>query len=349
MFIYSPYNSTTTNTSLVSAILIYGVYLVSFIVVLTVSIVIIHITMKNAKMRTISNMLICNTCIISLLHSITTFLQIFMVVFNSHHRYGDSRIFCIVRAYLETVTSTLLSMSFLLQALSRLFYSVYYNHRNCLLTFKCHYYLLAIQWLIGFLIPLSILIRNDHVVYRPVNFCTIDIENTLHLAYLYTSAYLVPTVFIILIYITIVYRVNDSKNNARNTQSKRNNARGREASLLKNIVILVAIFTFGGLPSVVYVSMMAPRRILSIHFFIFSLLTVPLAIAMEKITVLCLNSDFRTAFIQCCCRVARNKVKKKQRSGQKKKITAFQLEEDGCNLVRAKGTGAATLEYLVTR
>jgi apolipoprotein N-acyltransferase len=91
MFIYSPYNSTVTSTSVLSTILIYGVYLASFIIVLAISIIIIHLTCQNSKMRTVSNMLICNTCLISLLYSITTFLQIFMVVFNTHHKYADSR------------------------------------------------------------------------------------------------------------------------------------------------------------------------------------------------------------------------------------------------------------------
>ena len=356
MFIYSPYNSTVTNTSLLSTILVYGIYIASFTVVLGISIVIIHVTSQNSKLRTISNMLICNTCVISLFYSATTFLQIFMVVFNTHHKYSDSRTFCVIRAYLATVTSTLLSFSFLLQAVSRLFFTVFFNHRNLLLTFKFHYYLLVLQWAIGFLLPLSILIRSDHVLYRPVNFCTIDIRNTLHLAYLYSGAYLLPVVLIVLIYVRIVYRVNDSKNTA-STRAKRNNSRSREARLLKNIIILVSIFTFGGLPSVIYVSVMAPRRILSIHFFIFSLLTIPLAIAMEKVAVLCLNSDIRTAFIKCCCCVvqkARKKRQQEQQRRQKKNNTALELDEQveetktHLRVICLNKETEVTVHYLVT-
>jgi hypothetical protein len=307
MFIYSPYNSTETAPSLFSAILIYSVYALCFLIVLTVSIIIFHLTLTVEKMRTLSNLLICNTCLITLLYSCTTFIQTFMGVFASLHSTGkDSRLFCIIRAYLTVVTTTLLSSSFLLQALSRLFHSVFHTHQRYLLSWNFHYFLIAFQWCVGFLTPITILIRHEDVIYRRGIFCTIELNNTLHLYYLYSTEYLIPVLAILLIYITIVYRVNYYSAPTK----RRHSSPARELKLLNNILIFVAIFVFGGLPSVIYICLMAPHRILSIHFFIVTLVAIPLAVSMEKLSVLWLNIPFRNAFIKCCCCVVKKRNKR---------------------------------------
>ena len=309
MFIYSPFNSTTnTSPSLLSTVIIYTIYSLAFVIVLTISLIIFYLTYTHSKLKTVSNLLICNTCFVSLFYSITTFLQVFMVVFNSYHPFGgDTRVFCIARLYLSTVASALLSFSLLLQALSRLFYTVFYEHRNCLLTWNFHYLLIGVQWLIGFLIPISILIRSGDVLFRPTNFCTVGLDHKLHLYYLYSSSFIVPVVCIFPIYITIFYRVKYSRTRANQHQTQR-----RELRILHNILVLGAIFTFGGLPSVIYICLMVPRRILSIHFFIFTILSIPLAVAMEKVSVLCMNTEFRTAFVSCCCRTRRNRRRRRR-------------------------------------
>jgi hypothetical protein len=320
MFIYSPYNSTEAAPSLFSTIFIYSTYAISFLIVLSVSIIIFHLTLTVEKLKTFSNLLICNTCLISLFYSVTTFLQVFMIVFIPFYPIGkDSRLFCIVRAYLTVVSTTLLSSSFLLQALSRLFYSVFPNHRRCLLTWKCHYFLIAIQWIVGFLTPMTILINHKDVIYRTSIFCTIELNHTLHLYYIYSTEYLIPVLAILLIYITIVYRMNYYSS----ASKQRHSSPVREAKLLKNILIFVAIFTLGGLPSVIYICLMAPHRILSIHFFILTLVSIPLAMAMEKVSVLWLNTPFRNAFISCCCCVVKRRNSKSMKMGSRNTKTIY--------------------------
>ena len=307
MFIYSPYNSTEIVPPLFSVILIYSVYALSFVIILSVSIAIFYLTLTVEKLKTFSNLLICNTCIISLFYSFTTFLQVFMVVFTPFIPTGkDSRLFCIVRAYLTVVSTTLLSSSFLLQAVSRLFHSVFHMYHRYLLTWKFHYILIAIQWTVGFLTPITILLNHRNVIFRAGIFCTIDLRHTLHLYYLYSTEYLMPVLAILLIYITIVYRVNYYSSPFKH----RHSSPVREVKLLSNILIFVAIFTFGGLPSVIYICLMAPKRILSIHFFTLTLIAIPLAMAMEKISVLWLNTPLRNAFVKCCCCVVKKRNRK---------------------------------------
>ena len=324
MFIYSPYNSTEIVPSLFSAILIYSVYAISFLIVLSVSIIIFHLTLTVEKLKTFSNLLICNTCLISLFYALTTFLQIFMVVFTPlHPTYKDSRLFCIVRAYLTVVSTTLLSSSFLLQAISRLFHSVFHTHRRYLLTWKFHYFLIAVQWAIGFLTPITILIIHKHVIYRRSIFCTIDLSHTFHLYYIYSTEYLIPLLVIFLIYITIVYRLNYYSSSSK----RRHSSPSREVKLLKNILIFVAIFTFGGLPSVIYICLMAPQRIISIHFFILTLVSIPLAVAIEKVSVLWLNTPLRNAFVKCCCCVVKKRNKKSVQMDSRKTVVSHLIRD----------------------
>jgi hypothetical protein len=318
MFIYSPYNSTDTIPPIFSAILIYSVYGISFMIVLSVSIVIFHLTRTVKELRTFSNLLICNTCLISLFYSVTTFLQVFMVVFTPVHPTGkDGRLFCITRAYLTVVSTTLLSSSFLLQALSRLFHSVFQEHGRYLLTWNFHYFLIILQWSVGFLTPITILINHEDVIFRRGIFCTINLHQRFHLYYIYSTEYLIPVLAILLIYITIVYRVNYYSSPAK----QRHSSPAREIKLVKNILILVAIFTFGGLPSVVYICLMAPHRILSIHLFIVTLVSIPLAVAMEKMSVLWLNTPFRNAFIKCCCCVVRKRNTRSKKMDNRSKTS----------------------------
>ena len=319
MFIYSPYNTTEKSPSIFSTILIYSTYTISFLIVLIISIVIFHLTLTVKRLKTLSNLLICNTCFISLLYLLTTFLQIFMVSFTQFHPIGkDTRLFCIIRAYLASVSTTLLTSSFLLQALSRLFYSVFHIHRRRLLTWKFHYLLIVIQWIIGFLTPITILIKHKDVIYRSGVFCTIELNHTFHLYYLYSTEYILPVLAILLIYIIIIYRLNYYSSPSK----QRHSNPMREAKLLHNILIFVAIFTFGGLPSVIYICLLAPKRILSIHFFILTLITIPLAIAMEKISVLLLHTPFRNAFVSCCCcRVSKRNRKSMEMVSRSRKLT----------------------------
>ena len=307
MFIYSPYNSTEITPTLFSTILVYSVYAVSFAIIVSVSVAIFYLTLTVEKLKTLSNLLICNTCVISLFYSFTTFLQVFMVVFGTFIPGGkDSRVFCIVRAYLTVVSTTLLSFSFLLQAVSRLFYSVFHMYHRYLLTWKFHHMLIATQWAVGFIMPITILINHKNVIFRAGAFCTIDLHHSLHLYYIYSTEYLIPALAIILIYIVIIYRVNYYSPPSK----QRHSSPAREVKLLGNILIFVAIFTFGGLPSVIYICLMAPQRILSIHFFTMTLIAIPLAIAMEKVSVLWLNVPLRNAFVKCCCCVVAKRNRK---------------------------------------
>ncbi|CAF1310550.1 unnamed protein product [Adineta steineri] len=93
----------------------------------------------------------------------------------------DSRLFCVIRAYLTVVATTLLSSSFLLQAVSRLFYSVFHTYRRSLLTWNFHYFLIVVQWTVGFLTPITILINYDHVIHRTDSIMATPFGNDLHI------------------------------------------------------------------------------------------------------------------------------------------------------------------------
>jgi hypothetical protein len=148
------------------------------------------------------------------------------------------------------------------------------------------------------------------------------LNHTLHLYYLYSTEYLIPVLAILLIYITIIYRVNYYSSPSK----QRHSSPVREVKLLNNILIFVAIFTFGGLPSVIYICLMAPKRILSIHFFILTLVSIPLAVAMEKMSVLWLNTPFRNAFVKCCCCVVKKRNRKSMKMSSRRRTLMYRTK-----------------------
>ena len=84
--------------------------------------------------------------------------------------------FCAVRNYLMHVSGSLLYYSYCVQAISRLFFVVFYKH-TFLLTYHVHFLLIAIQWTIALMLPLSML-TSDHIQYQTeTSQCFITIKN----------------------------------------------------------------------------------------------------------------------------------------------------------------------------
>ncbi|CAF1670090.1 unnamed protein product, partial [Didymodactylos carnosus] len=84
--------------------------------------------------------------------------------------------YCQVRSYLMYVSGSLLYYSYSAQSISRLFYVVFYKQKF-LLTYRVHYGLIAIQWILGFLLPLSILTTGRVQYQLETSQCFIKIRN----------------------------------------------------------------------------------------------------------------------------------------------------------------------------
>jgi hypothetical protein len=74
------------------------------------------------------------------------------------------------------VSGSLLYYSYCVQSISRLFFVVFYKH-TFLLTYHVHFILIAIQWTVGLMLPMSILTSSHRQYQTDTSQCFITIKN----------------------------------------------------------------------------------------------------------------------------------------------------------------------------
>jgi len=84
--------------------------------------------------------------------------------------------FCEVRSYLMHVSGSLLYYSYCVQSISRLFFVVFYKH-TFLLTYHIHFILIAIQWTLGLILPISMITSSHQQYQKDTSQCFITIKN----------------------------------------------------------------------------------------------------------------------------------------------------------------------------
>lgn len=140
--------------------------------------------------------------------------------------------------------------SYFIQALSRYFFSIFHTNYRWILTFKIHFIIILIQWIIVIIIPLPSLITQD-ISYRPTFLCWIPIEKSLHVLYTVFAYYLIPLILIVSIYLSIYKRVKSYEQT--NLKSVIRMKQNRNLEIFRNILILTGIYIFGGIPILIYI------------------------------------------------------------------------------------------------
>ena len=152
---------------LVSSILLGMVFCLAFI----------SISVGYRSCRSILSLLSANSCVAGLIFNGVQLINALLLFRDDIHQ---SRLFdnqyCAVRGYLMHVSGSLLYYSYCVQAVSRLFFVVFYKH-TVLLTYHIHFVLIAIQWTLGLMLPVSML-TSDHIQYQTeTSQCFITIKN----------------------------------------------------------------------------------------------------------------------------------------------------------------------------
>lgn len=152
---------------LISAIFLGCIFCVAFIC----------ISIGYRSCRSVLTLLSANSCVSGLVFNCVQFTNalllfrddIYIPTINQNQ-------YCEIRSYLMHVSGSLLYYSYCIQSISRLFFVVFYKH-TFLLTYHIHFLLIAIQWMLGFLLPISIL-TSDHRQYQTeTSQCFITIKN----------------------------------------------------------------------------------------------------------------------------------------------------------------------------
>jgi hypothetical protein len=271
----------------------FTVSFISIIISTFICLMIIIITFITPNLRSPKNLLLCNTCLCTLFYSIISIINTIYFLEPTSTDWS-----CRIRGYLNYVALSLVIYSYVIQAISRLFWTVFYRYRY-LLSIKCHVYLIVTQICLSFLIELSTIITKD-ITFHPLKICFVPMNYKIHVMYLLTIGYIVPISTVIILY-TIIYRHTiRSTSNVQRSSSRTK----RDAELARNILILLSIFVFSGIPTVIYVIVSSTTEFVPIILFLIAITTPPIAVAIEKIVTLILNKDIRNAlkqrWIACC-------------------------------------------------
>ena len=244
--------------------------------------ILIAVWRTKPSLHTVRHLLVCNTCIASMLYCIVQTVNYVYLIFFPEY---TSDISCRWRGYFAYISICGVAYSFLIQAISRMLISIYSRKYRWLIKYKVHRILICIQWFVSILIPLPAIITKD-IYFRPNSLCWVPLKRTIHVSYTYTAYYIIPVLSIALIYIFIYYRVQQTVTSAEiRVRSAHND--NRDVKLLRNIFILVAIYLIGGIPTLLFL-------VTSIRtLYLIGIVTISLAVAVEKVCTILLDRELR--------------------------------------------------------
>ncbi|UJR19871.1 hypothetical protein I4U23_023004 [Adineta vaga] len=245
---------------------------------------IILITVSLTKrLHTVIHLLISNACVASIFYSIVQCNNYIYLLFIT---WDTSDISCRWRGYFTYVSIAAFVYSYLLQSISRLFFAVLSIKYQWLLSFKTHFKLILIKWIIVFLLPLPSLLTKD-ISFRAGFLCWVPMRSKLHVGYTIVVYYLIPTVAVITIYIVIYVQIKRSGNNVCIQRKTMRQRQKRDLQVLRNIMILFGIYIFAGTPTGVYI-------LTSIElFYSIGIVCITLAITVEKLVLILLDREIR--------------------------------------------------------
>ena len=255
---------------------------ISVTAVLISLVILVLVRRTKPRLHTVRHLLMCNTCVASILYCLVQSTNYIFLIFI---RSDTSDTSCRLRGYLAYLTICAVIYSFFIQALSRLFISIYSASHKWLTTFKAHYTLILLQWLTVILLPLPAIATTD-IRYRSTSMCFVPIRYFLHVVYTYAAYYVLPALSICAIYIFIYRRVKSASRRAETIIRSSNNGR-RDLEVLRNILIFLSIYLMGGVPSLLF--LFTSNKII----YLLSVVTMTLVVAVEKVFTILLDREMR--------------------------------------------------------
>ena len=231
------------------------------------------------RLHTVRHLLMCNTSIASIFYCIVQTNNYIFLIFIPRE---TSDVGCHWRAYFAYVSIAANIYSYLVQAVSRFFFSVLSNKHRWLTTFKPHYVLIATQWIVVFVIALPAVVTSD-IYFRPGLLCWVPLKYTLHLTYAGVAYCVAPITVIVGIYIFIYYRIRQARRQA--TILVNNGNDKRDLEVLRNIVILLGIYVTGIIPTLLFI---ATRQD---FLYLAGFVTFSLVVMIEKIFTIWLDRE----------------------------------------------------------
>ncbi|CAF1432612.1 unnamed protein product [Adineta ricciae] len=258
------------------------------LVAIVISVLILTLIISTKQLHTVSHLLTCNTCIASILYCIVQCNNYIYLLFIKWNMSDES---CRWRGYFGYTSIVAVIYSYLLQAISRLFFTILSTKYRWIVSFRVHLYLIFIGWIVVFLVPLPAITTKD-IYYRQGFLCWVPKRFMLHVIYTIIMYYLLPIVLIIVIYILIYKQVHShaNKNSIVLDQTKRKNL---DLTVFRKIMILLSIYVLGAVPSLFY--MLTNVEL----FYSIGIVSVSFTVMIERFLSLLIDRDIRDVLKKC--------------------------------------------------
>ncbi|CAF1479547.1 unnamed protein product [Rotaria magnacalcarata] len=212
----------------------------------------------HRQTRTVLILLACHTCLILmisaiLLGSMTTSSIIgFMDIKLKQHANTN---WCRWRGYLIHGFLCILYDSYVLQAAFRFFRVVFSRHK-ILHNFPVYCFVILIASLFGLISISPVIIRND-VIYLPSEYyCQTPFTNIPVIVYIAVRLFLIPIVFIAIIYLCLLRHIGGQANLLRCRHRRRSRHNGRNLKVIRRLLLMLTTLIFLGLPSMIFLTIL---------------------------------------------------------------------------------------------
>jgi len=230
----------------------FSISIIASIFGLILSIITIFTISFERQLHSVTNLLTCNT---SLAVGLYLIFSLIASIYGLNEKWSLNQPACQFRAYIFVVSCTALLYSHSIHAISRLFFVIFHKYRY-LLTWRIHWILVIISWVLGIFLPIEPFFFNNGYIYENESrLCTCTTKTTLTATYIIITAFIIPFNIVTIIYSLLICHAHKSTRRVRPIQSNiivPPNI-GREIILIRNMTILLFILLGGGIPYLILV------------------------------------------------------------------------------------------------
>ncbi|MCC7515671.1 MAG: G-protein coupled receptor [Bacteroidia bacterium] len=219
---------------------------------LFVCFIIVFIVATNQPCRTPTNLLTCNTAVITSIFLINNFIVSF---YGYREDWARNQPLCSFRAYAFFVCCGVISLSYFLQAMSRIFVIVFYKYKY-LNTYRIYWPMIVFSWIIPlFLAMVPLFFDGSYAFEKESRLCTINSRKIWSTAYILFSEFGIPFTTSIIIYLIIMFRTSSARRVAPATSNSTNSRipnLKRELTVARNMMIILITYSIGGVPYMIF-------------------------------------------------------------------------------------------------
>ena len=268
--------------------------LLCIIITTILSLTCLLLIVLNKTCRTVPMMLVGNTCLAQLICVCTSFILLLFTFKNDWKQIQFEDSLCKFRGYINYSITVIQNSSYNLQSIHRYLIIVHPSLRFYR-SFRFQLILIILLWIFAFLVILP-LFYFDQIEYNIDNqICQVPIRLSFGMIYLTLLVYVVPNVFINVIYSKLIRHVH--RMNERMKRICLLSRRKRELKMIKTIVTMNTILVILAIPSVIFLLISCFTTIPKWHFRLTFLFT-DLCTTALIIVVLKTNESVRIAAVK---------------------------------------------------